>query len=412
MSAAPPPPALLIEFVSALNQLVAEWGEGFNPVLRGSLLLHHWYGDRARPPADIDLECFVRPNAPREYDPEEEPYLPMGDAYGPVEGRFGSGGDFVSRVDFGKAMCRYAVRDSEYEPRASGIVFRGVETPPPDGASLWVYGTPGKRYYANWQWAGHRPDSGRLQIDLATPGPYTPDDLGVTNEPFVAPGNVTFQAPAYSKEAMLAAKVSWLVRGLTRTDDGTVTWAGEPKDLFDAHLLSGDESLRPDVFRRAMLGVGAGDALNWNALHLLFEFHRAGATDAAFGNWKEFARRDLDLAPAGPAVLWAELVERLEPLFGDLYPAAEMPLLMAVNALPADRLPLLVYADWLDERDDPRGKVARLVAEVWSTNGLSADQTTRREVAAALAGTSQPWLHQLFGTSARLRAFREAVGAA
>jgi uncharacterized protein (TIGR02996 family) len=34
--------------------------------------------------------------------------------------------------------------------------------------------------------------------------------------------------------------------------------------------------------------------------------------------------------------------------------------LAAIAADPHDRLPRLVYADWLDERDDPRGELVRL----------------------------------------------------
>lgn len=399
------PVLVLNEFLRAVNRLVTEWGEGFVPVLRGSLLLHHWYGDSARTPADLDIECFARPDAPREYDPEDEPYVPEEDFYGPVEGRFGTYGEFVSRVDLGKALCRYAVRDTAYERPASGVVFHHDESPPKDGASLWVYGTPGQRYYTIWEWAENRPSRGRLRLDLSTPGPYTPDDLGVTPLPFLAPGGVRFEAPAYSKEAMLAAKVSWLIRGVARSDDGTLSWAGEPKDLFDAHLLASDDELRPDLFRRAMLAIGAGDALNWNDIDGLFEFQRAGLSDADFGNWAAFAAKDPDLAPDGPAVLWEQLTARLFPLFGDLYPAAEVPLLKAVNARPDDRLPLLVYADWLDERNDFRGGVVRQIAECVSAG----DPDQRQELAATLDGVSQPWLHQLFGTSARLRAFRDQL---
>jgi uncharacterized protein (TIGR02996 family) len=407
MSSTPPPPTeVLVEFLHSLIRLVREWDEGLIPVLRGSLLLYRWYGDRARPPADIDLECFDRPNLEREFDPDEPPYVPEnGEFYGPVEGRFGLYGEYVSRVDLGKAMCRYAVRDSEYQGRR--IVFRDDEAPPSDGRSLWVYGTPGKRYYALWEWR-QVAASGRLQLDLATPGPYTPEEIGVSDQTFISPDHETFPAPAYSREAMLAAKVSWLMRSFTRSDDG-VAWTGEPKDLFDAHLLAADTALRPEVFRRAMLAIGAGDALNWNSLDVLFDIRRVAVTDAIFGNWREFAHRHPGLARTGPAVLWAELADRLEPLLGDLYPAADMPLLTAINAEPGDTLVLQVYADWLDERDDPRGRVVRLIAEFLSAD-RGADLALRRRLAEALAGTSRPWLHQLFGTSARLHSFIEAVG--
>jgi uncharacterized protein (TIGR02996 family) len=402
---------VLVEFLHALIRLTHDWEDGFVPVLRGSLLLRHWYGDRARPPADVDIECFVRPDTPRDFDPDEPHPFAGEEIYGPVEGRFGRYGEFASRIDLGKAMCRYAASAAEYGWSGSdvGIVFRHDEAPPADGVSLWVYGTPGRRYYAAWEWPGHRPGSGRLQIDLSTPGPYTPDDLGVADEVLVAPGGVTFRAPAYSREAMLATKVSWLVRGLVRTVGGRVAWSGEPKDMFDAHLLATDDALRPDLFRRAMLAVGAADALTWNTLDVLFDVRRVGIADADFGNWAKFARQHPGLAPAGPVALWAELADRLEPLLGDLYPSAEMPFLAAANVRENDKLPLLVYADWLDERGDPRGPVLRSIADTLFPGDADAGRETNHVLAVALDGTSQPWLHQLFGTTARLQSFREAV---
>lgn len=269
--------------------------------------------------------------------------------------------------------------------------------------SLWTYGSPGDRFFLNWS-ADDTEQAGQLQIDIAQANPYTPADLEVSDETFTAPGGVTFQVTAYSREAMLAAKVSWLVRSLNRTADGRVVWAGEPKDLFDAHLLASDATLRPEVFRRAMLAVGTGDGLNWNALDVLFDVRRVTVTDDDFGNWGAFARRHPKLARSGPVALWAELVDRLEPLFGDLCPLAEMPFLAAVNARPEDVLPMLVYADWLDERSDPRGLVLRLIAEAITDGELS------EELATALRGASQPWLHQVFGTSVRFHAFRAMHG--
>jgi uncharacterized protein (TIGR02996 family) len=40
--------------------------------------------------------------------------------------------------------------------------------------------------------------------------------------------------------------------------------------------------------------------------------------------------------------------------------------LAAILAEPGDRVALLVYADWLDERGDPRGEYLRLLAEPWT----------------------------------------------
>jgi uncharacterized protein (TIGR02996 family) len=402
----------LFDFLHAVSRLVAEWDEGLVPVLRGSLLLHHWYGRKARPPADLDIECFDRPDIEREYDTDEEPDFGDDEFYGPAEGRFGQWGNFVSRIDLGKAMCRYAAGSARYERPGGdiGIRFGGVEAPPADGSSLWVYGTPGKRYYTAWEWPGHRPASGRLQLDLATPGPYTPDEIGVAEEAFLAPGEVDFRARAYSKEAMLAAKLSWVIRSFVRAGGGRVAWVGEPKDLFDAHLIVSDEGLRPDVFRRAMLAIGAADGLNWNALDVLFDVRRMGSADGDFVGWDRFTEKYPGLAPAEPPVLWAELVGRLEPLLGDLYSAEEMPFLVAANTPPEDRLVLLVYADWLEERGDPRAQVLRLIARAQAAEGVRTDEAARRELAEALDGTSKAWLFQLFGTAARLQAFRDAAG--
>lgn len=404
-----PPPDVLVEFLRSLTRLATEWEEGFRPVLRGSLLLHRWYGARARPPADIDIECFVRPDAPRQFDPNEPSYHAEDSVYGHVEGRFGTWGEYVSRVDLGKAMCRYAAGSSNYQRPGGeiGLRFHGEEDPPAGGADLWVYGTPGQRYFATWEWPRHRPASGCIQIDLSTPGPYTPDDLGVTDESFVAPGKLNFQAPAYSREAMLATKVSWLARGFARRRGGKVSWAGEPKDLFDAHLLACDDGLRGDVFRRAMLAVGAADGLDWNAVDVIFEARQAGVSDALFGNWAGFQHQHPKLAPANPATLWAEIADRLAPLMGDLYPVAELPFLATIHAAPGDQAPLLVYADWLDDRDDPRGPALRAITRTLFAGPGGPGPAP----VAVLEGTSEPWLHRLFGTAAKLQAFRDGLRA-
>jgi uncharacterized protein (TIGR02996 family) len=390
-----PPAEVLTEFLRGLREYVADAEaeeQALIPVLRGSLLLRHWFKKKARPAADIDLECFVTERQ------EGNNFYPQ----------VGPDGDFWSRVDFGKAMCRYAANSTDYRPPPGdvGIRFQAADAPA-DGASLWVYGTPGERYYAGWEWPGRRrgAKSGQLQIDLAEPGPYTPADLGVAPLTLTAPGGTTFAIPAYSPEAMLAAKVSWLVRSLRPPGDGFgVIWSGEPKDLFDAHLLATAGKLRADVFRRAMLAVGDADGLNWNDFDHLFAHRRAEVPDNRFANWPAFAERHPGLAPAGPATLLAELADRLEPLLGDLYPAAHLPLLAAIAALPDKELPYLVYADWLDDRGDDRAAVVREVARFLFRAG---DAAAAR---AAVEGASPGWLRQLFGTTARLREFHRRIG--
>jgi uncharacterized protein (TIGR02996 family) len=327
--------------------------------------------------------------------------------YGTIEGHFGRHGEFFSRVDLGKAMCRYAASMANYRRPGgdAGILFQDYEDElPPEEASLWVYGTPGQRYFAQWIANAFRPNHGNLQIDLSTPGPYTPDDLDVTRHSFTAVGNQTFDMRAYSREAMLATKVSWLMRSLARTDAG-LSWTGQPKDLFDAHLLATDPTLRPEVFQRALLAFGASDQLQWNSLENLFAVRWSAISDAFFANWPEFQEQYPTLAIPSPTTLWAELAERLEPLLGDVYPAEEIPLLKSINGNVADELPMLVYADWLDERSDPRGAVVRAIAQ------MQFDPPPRDPVAVQVfreflrSGTHRGWLHQLFGTSQELQAF-------
>src|SRR5262249_34995793 len=158
----------------------------------GSLLMQQWYGKKARPPADLDLECFDRPDIERQYDPAQPPYDDPEQHYGPSEGRYGRWGNFVSRLDLGKALGRSAMWQHEGPESRSGLPFGNDRMPPDGGASLWVYGTPGKRYYTSWEWPGHEPAAGSVQLDLATPGPYSPDEIGVTEETFTAPGGETF----------------------------------------------------------------------------------------------------------------------------------------------------------------------------------------------------------------------------
>lgn len=369
------PAAVPVELLSRLQRIISPREEVVS-VVRGSVLLRHWYGPRARPAADLDLEVFLA---------------------GPDRGR-----RFTSAVDHVRQLCAFAAGPAP--DWRSGIAFR---EPVGDiaGADLWEYGTPGQRFFVGWT-SQNLPTARNLQIDVAQAGDYTRGDLGVRDEGFDAPDGSRFPFACYPKEAMLAAKLSWVVRGLSRVPGG-VRWAGEPKDLFDAHLLGADPALRPAVFRRAMLTIGAADGLVWHHLDRLFDVCRFRVADADFGNWPAFAARHPTLAPTGPAALWAELAGVLEPLLGDLYPAADIPFLAAVAANPADTLTLLVYADWLDERSDPRGRVARLVAAVRGGTALST--ADRAELSAALADPPGPWVHHLFGTTANLRTFRGSV---
>ena len=107
-----------------------------------------------------------------------------------------------------------------------------------------------------------------------------------------------------------------------------------------------------------------------------------------------------------------------------------MPFLLAINADPVDEFSYLIYADWLEERGDPRAKFLRLFTQFYFHHddrgtltrflarlAFRPDQappppeSTRvlAELRTALQSTSLPWLHQLFGTSARFREIRQRI---
>jgi uncharacterized protein (TIGR02996 family) len=381
-----PPTEVLLAFVRELNETVTGFEEPHVVLVRGSLLLRLWYGNRARPAGDLDLECFAGP--PFSPDPDDEDFVPE-------PGTFGRHGEFVSLVDFAKAMCRYAAwgtadPENYRDSRPQAIRFTRTDAPAGE-TSLYVYGTPGERYFTGWEWPA-RGLSGLLQIDVSAEGDlYALDDLPTIQLPLAAPDGTTVACPAYAPETMLAAKVSWLMRSFKRVD-GRLSWAGEPKDLFDAHLLLTAGDPGGGWFRKALTAFGRQDRLAWVDLDHLFT---DDLTDADFANWPAFVTRYPGLEPlptVGPADMLRTVAARLEPLLADFYPRAEMPFLRTIVDAPADPLPKLVYADWLDERGD-EGRAAFL-------RGYAAGE------AVDFAAQPPGWLHQLFGTSAALQKAR------
>lgn len=406
MATQPPPPEVALTFLATLNQTVELFEETLVPVLRGSLLLHHWFGDAARPAADLDLECFARPRAvsPQEDEDEEEWH---GDG-------FGHYGEYESLVDFGKAMCRYAANESRsYQWRSAApeptVEFQPVHEPE-GGASLWVYGTPGERYFAGWVWHANDGQTGQLQIDIAAGG-YALDAIDTTTIKLHAANGSAVQCPAYTPETLLAAKVSWLVRSFERKKEG-IEWKGEPKDLFDAHLLLTQSKLKPKRFQKSLLAIGAQDTLEWNNLDVLLSAGHALA-DTDFANWSAFHKKHQELDPCGPTEMLREIAARLEPLLGDFYRREEMPFLKAINTGAPDELAHLVYADWLDENGHAdRGTLLRhLAAFIFRDDELPHPKrtATRAAILAALPEASYPWLCQLLGSSARVAGLREQV---
>lgn len=407
MSNSHSPQEVLIEFLRLLQQTIEGFEEPLVPVLRGSLLLKHWFGDRARSPGDIDLECFQLQVADDPDESERQGY------------EYGLYGEFASLVDFGKAMCRYAADSSRYRSaqsrgRSPGIEFsRGNDEE--DGASLWTYGTPGERYHARWTWRAQRL-TGRLQIDIAQPGSYQLDEISVADLRLVAPDGHRFSFPAYTPEMMLAAKLSWLLRSFTRrTLDGSVAapeWSGEPKDLFDIHLLLTRGKVSAEVFQKSLLAVGTQDDLDWNNLEALFDVRRVQMEEGAFANWEAFRVQHPTLVHTGPVEMLHTIVDHLEPLLGDFCPHGESLFLQTIHDNPIDELSYLIYADWLEERQDPRGTFLRLYSRLYFSRYSIPEEeltSTRQALREMLPTMSIPWLHRVFGTPSVFQEIRQQI---
>lgn len=416
-----PPLNVLREFHRSLVATVFEYEETLVPVLRGSLLMKIWFGDRARPAADIDLECFEGPTRLSQADQYRQTGLT---GYGDYR-------EYTSLVDFGKAMCRYAAEESgmyrwtgnNQSPPA--IEFFDIQPPDPN-TNLWVYGTPGERFFTGWRindlsWRSKLLGSnrGQLQIDIAEPGVYQLADIGT--ESILIEGNQgdRIEAITYSRGMMLAAKLSWIMRSFDYPDGSSeLQWRGEPKDLFDAHLLLQDGQIDPEDFQRSLVAVGLEDDLEWDHLVQLIS-RRHQATDDQFENWNSFASGLPDLVRFGPAECLRDIAEHLPDVLGRFWLPQEDPFLKTIAADRGDQDSYIVYADWLEERGDGRADFLREFAPLYcgSVSPGSAGGNDQRlgdggqleKLKQLIAETSQPWLHRLFGRGQRLAEMRGRI---
>jgi uncharacterized protein (TIGR02996 family) len=398
-----PPVEVLLEFLRRLSETVTEYDAAL--VLRGSLLLKCWFGPEARPAGDIDLECFETP-------------VSRGDS------RFSR-----NPVVHGRALCLYATEEWRPPEQDRGgppdIEFEPID--PEDGTDLWDYGTPGERCYTLW--VAHSLDDARgsLQIDLAQAGSYELSDIGVEAMELGAAGTTPFRFRCYTPEMLLAAKLSWLMRGLKRPvgPDSAVPpqWTGQPKDLFDAHLLLTKTNLRTNEIENGLYAVGVEDKLDWLDLDYFLD---AGTrmSDDDFGNWEGFRRQNEALIDSGPAEMMRTVANRLRTLLSEF--REHVPFLRAINAAPADELEYAIYADWLESRGDQRGHLLRhyikcafrpdkptlrAQARGLLTNVVVPEELSRsrQDFIAAIRTTPAPWLYQVFGSPERFRQIRREI---
>jgi uncharacterized protein (TIGR02996 family) len=372
-----PPTEVLVEFLHALRQTVGPY-DHMVPVLRGSTLLRHWFGEAARPAADIDLEWFPQPDWGRR---------------------------FASPAEHARALCMFAVGDHHGSP----IEFDPDTPVPSDGVSLWDYGTPGIRCYTGWTWAD-RDLRGVLRVDLAQAGSY--DLAGVAPETVTLPREwgEAARVPAYSPEMLLAAKLSWIVRSVQVKPmpggSAVLTFLGEPKDLFDAHLLLTEGRLRPKVFQSAFLAVTMEDRLDWDQIDTLLDQGLTLPEEERLPTpTQSFDRREPSVQQH-PAEILREVIARLRPLMGDV--RQHLPFLDPIRADPTDEANLLIYADWLEERGDSRADFLRLYCRFF----FHEDGPARTMAASATSAQPGGWLYYVFGGPERAREIRKRLEAA
>lgn len=371
-----PPFEVLVEFLHALEETVTT-GDQIVPVLRGSALMKRWFAAAARPAGDIDLEWFPHP------DRRDRAEV---------------------LLEHARRLCMCAVSDH----RGSPIEFDDSIPVPNDGVNLglWDYSTPGVRCYTGWRWA-ERNLSGVLQIDIAQAGSY--DLASVAAEPIEFPreGGDPVSVLAYTPELLLAAKLSWIVRQVqcsrTAEGNGSFTLRGEPKDLFDAHLLLTEGRLRPEVFQDAFLAVAIEDKLDWNQMDSLFGQEFARSVVAGFPTWTDFFDRHEAFIHQSPAEMLRIVIARVRLLLGDVL--RHFPFLRSIQDDPANEANFLIYADWLEERADPRAEFLRLFCRYF----FHEDRSARAIVASSFSAQPGAWLCNVLGGPERWRSLRKRI---
>lgn len=362
-----PPPEVIAEFLFGLQGVVTDYDK-LVPVLRGSTLMHRWFGSNARPAADVDLEWFAMP---------------------------GWGGRYPTPLDHARTLCMFSLYEADDSPQ---IIFDEDIPVPPDGANLWEYGSPGARCYSGWGW-GARASGGVLQIDIAQPNFY---DLGSISTEFIELPRASTgfaRVRAYTREMLLAAKLSWILRHtiVPSGASGVVRFTGEPKDVFDAYLLVAEGKLRPELFHYSLMAVAIEDQLSWSQLERFIDQNCDPILGGIFTLGPAFVEKHRELVQLGLDEMLCIVVQTCRELWCDF--RQHVSFFQAVNNLP-DEANILVYADWLEERTDPRSELLRRCCRV-----IFHRETKLEGLKTDLGKQSQAWVsHALGSTRQRLDA--------
>ncbi|MFB6988932.1 nucleotidyl transferase AbiEii/AbiGii toxin family protein [Streptomyces sp. NPDC056304] len=223
-------------------------------VLRGSLPLQAWVGERAREPADLDW-VVVRDmlNTGWQYGnliDLTRTWPAVADALEPADDAHGIQGTWEARHPSSdlKRLLEAASADGEAESLYGDLLERIRQRPEAPGGVLldadqayaessdggWSYHGPGVRLEVPWRASGLPP--GRIRVDFATDETFSdPPELAALP---VGCGEPPVVVQTASRELSLAWKILWLQ--VESEEDG----GAQGKDLYDAVLLAEDRRTR------------------------------------------------------------------------------------------------------------------------------------------------------------------------
>lgn len=370
------------EFLWAIQRTISA-GDEIVPVLRGSILLSHWFGDAARVAGDMDLEWFPTPDWGRRS---------------------------ASPIEQARKLCMCAATEHAYHQSRSPVSFVEDSARQDDGVSLWNwdYGTPGLRCFTGWTWE-ERNLRGDLQIDLALAAFYDLTGIAMVTVELPRAAGDPVEVQAYAPEMLLAAKLSWIIRSVGRKTglDGIerLTFSGEPKDLFDAHLLVTKGLLRPEVFQSAFLSVAMEDKIDGHQLDLVLDSELPVFDGEWASEWPEFFQRYSKLLEKSPGDMLRTISDQMRLLIGNL--REHLPFLRSIADDPIDETSYMIYADWLEDCSDPRSDFLRTFCRFEFHN-----ETSERDRLFAML-TDQPggWLYHVFGSPERAIKIRKRLEA-
>jgi uncharacterized protein (TIGR02996 family) len=152
------------------------------------------------------------------------------------------------------------------------------------------------------------------------------------------------------------------------------TWEFQDDVLFLTDIIA---SIERKPIMVADLFPGSGGRVQADWVTDLFQVPQGECVNYVHMGYASTYERDLWLSVWGGRLVLAEVVENQankrvsSEVTGQLeavFEPDEASFIRAVRVAPQDRTPRLVYADWLDERNDPRGELIRLEDDLAAAN--------------------------------------------